>query len=255
MPTALIVEDEPEANRLLARLVQLRGYRTESAFTGGDALATVGRGAPDVVFLDLMLPDVSGFEVCKALKTAKATALVPVVLVTARVAEDNRIAGFAHGADQFVSKPYTPDQIFEALSLAEHRVGDGGTAAELAPPGGDPGERLRQLLRFRSLLLARTPLDADAAGDLTDALRLLAEAAQSLGPASPAYAVGPDRVVLTLAAGGPAGGPPAGLWSEVAALGRFDEVTADPGGASVRFVKRFPAVGPAPTAPTPDREG
>ena len=68
MPTALIVEDEPEANKLLSMLVQLRGYRTDSAFTGGEALEKVDREPPDIVFLDLMLPDINGYEVCQALK-------------------------------------------------------------------------------------------------------------------------------------------------------------------------------------------
>ena len=90
MPTALIVEDEPEANQLLSMLVQLRGYRTESAFTGGEALEKVEHGPPDIVFLDLMLPDINGYEVCRRLKTRKATSLIPVVMVTARVAAENR---------------------------------------------------------------------------------------------------------------------------------------------------------------------
>ena len=68
MPTALIVEDEPEANKLLSMLVQLHGYATESAFTGSEALEKVRNHVPDVVFLDLMLPDLDGYEVCRALE-------------------------------------------------------------------------------------------------------------------------------------------------------------------------------------------
>ena len=79
MPSALIVEDEPEANHLLAMLVQLRGYRTDSAYTGGEALEKVREQPPDIVFLDLMLPDMNGYEVCRALKTKKATSLIPIV--------------------------------------------------------------------------------------------------------------------------------------------------------------------------------
>ena len=71
MPTALIVEDEPEANKLLAMLLQLRGYRTESAFSGAEALEKIRDHAPDVVFLDLMLPDMDGYEVCRSLKIAR----------------------------------------------------------------------------------------------------------------------------------------------------------------------------------------
>src|SRR3954454_17984312 len=90
MPTALIVEDVPEANKLLSMLVQLRGYRTDSAFTGSEALEKIGHSPPDIVFLDLMLPDINGYEVCKSLKSLKATSPIPVVMVTARVAAENR---------------------------------------------------------------------------------------------------------------------------------------------------------------------
>ena len=70
MPTALIVEDEPEANKLLAMLVQLRGYQTESALDGAQAMDHLRNRIPDVVFLDLMLPDVDGYEICRSLKSS-----------------------------------------------------------------------------------------------------------------------------------------------------------------------------------------
>src|SRR5689334_22299746 len=109
MPTALIVEDEPEANRLLSLLVQLRGYSTESAFTGGQALELAGSRRPDIVFLDLMLPDINGYDVCRALKARRETHPIPVVMVTARVADENRLQSFRVGAHDYVPKPYTPD--------------------------------------------------------------------------------------------------------------------------------------------------
>ena len=70
---------------------------------------------PDVVFLDLMLPDLDGYAVCRALKASGTTSQVPVMIVTARIAAENRIESFHAGADDYVPKPYTPDQIFEAL--------------------------------------------------------------------------------------------------------------------------------------------
>ena len=119
MPTALIVEDEPEANKLLSMLVRLRGYRTLSAFTGQEALAMVQGERPDVVFLDLMLPDINGFEVCQAIKSSPHSQTVPVVMVTARLAEENRAKSLQFGADEFIPKPYTPNQIFQALATAD----------------------------------------------------------------------------------------------------------------------------------------
>ncbi len=120
MPTALIVEDEPEANRLLAMLVQLRGYTTTSAFTGGEAIAFFeADNSPDVVFLDLMLPDTNGFEICRYIKGRADCRSIPVVMVTARLAEENRARSTQVGADGFIPKPYTPNQIFEALASAD----------------------------------------------------------------------------------------------------------------------------------------
>jgi DNA-binding response OmpR family regulator len=115
MPIALIVEDEPEANKLLAMLLQLRGYRTESAFQGAEALEKIRDHAPDVVFLDLMLPDMDGYDVCRSLKSLGQDDPIPVVIVTARLTAENRIESFAVGADDYIPKPYTPDQIFEAI--------------------------------------------------------------------------------------------------------------------------------------------
>ena len=118
MPTALIVEDEPEANKLLSMLVQLRGYRTESAYRGSEALDRLRNHVPDVVFLDLMLPDLDGYQVCRSVKSSGSTCLVPVIIVTARLAAENRIESFSVGADDFVPKPYTPDEIFHALDCS-----------------------------------------------------------------------------------------------------------------------------------------
>src|SRR5262249_20784669 len=158
MPTALIVEDEPEANRLLSMLVQLRGYRTESAFTGGEALDKVRQRPPDLVFLDLMLPDINGYEVCKRLKTKKATSLIPVIMVTARVESENRVESFRVGADDYIPKPYTPDQIYQAMSKASawHGRTCESTVDGLMPISLAGEEELCRLLgQLRNLLLAR----------------------------------------------------------------------------------------------------
>ena len=65
-----------------------------------------------------MLPDINGYEVCKILKSSKGTSLIPLVIVTARIAAENRIESFCLGADDYIAKPYTPDQIFQAVEQA-----------------------------------------------------------------------------------------------------------------------------------------
>jgi CheY-like chemotaxis protein len=118
MPTALIVDDEPQANALIAMLVETRGYTTCSAYDAADAERNVRDAHPDVVLLDLMLPDRSGLEVCRALTSAPETCHIPVVIVSARLADRNRTESYRAGACEFVAKPFTPDQIFSALETA-----------------------------------------------------------------------------------------------------------------------------------------
>src|SRR5579859_7641918 len=117
--TALIVEDEVEANFLLAQLVELRGCRAERAHTGGEALAMAQDCPPDLIFLDLMLPDTHGFDVCRALKSRRETAPIPIVVITARMAPENRLECYRLGASDYLTKPYTPDQVFHALAAAQ----------------------------------------------------------------------------------------------------------------------------------------
>ncbi len=184
MPTALIVEDEPAANDLLSALVQLRGYRTDSAFTGTEALEKVGLRPPDVVFLDLMLPDINGYEVCQSLKAGENTRRATVVVVTARVAVENRIQSFCAGADDYIPKPYTPDQIFRALADAEagrRTVGRPEAQGIVSLDRDDADESLRQLARLRRLVLALTPPDGDAIVHLGAFLIELWKSADSWG--------------------------------------------------------------------------
>jgi CheY-like chemotaxis protein len=162
MRTALIVEDEPQANKLLALLVGLRGYATESAFSGSEALEKVRDRVPDVVFLDLMLPDLDGYQVCRKLKSSGMTSQVPVVIVTARIAAENRIQSFRAGADDYVPKPYTPDQIFEALDQSnEYHQPKAAWPVEgdVVLDGRDDGQTLRRLARLRAQLLAQCALE------------------------------------------------------------------------------------------------
>jgi DNA-binding response OmpR family regulator len=119
MATALIVEDHPDQARLVAQLLRLRGYVPILAKTGEAGLQLARRHAPDIVLLDLMLPDISGFEVCRRLRTDRATMLTPIVMLTALGDADNRRHGFRVGANAYVTKPWkTMDEIFDAIATA-----------------------------------------------------------------------------------------------------------------------------------------
>ena len=174
MLTALIVEDEPEANKLLGMLLRLRGYQTESAFTGEEALQLVAKAQPDVIFLDLMLPDINGYEICKILKSSRGTSLIPLVIITARIADENRIESFCIGADDYIAKPYTPHRIFQAVEQAVHwfdQSRSGQIQVSISFDHGDDGEILRRLGQFRSLVFARTALSLEAVAQLSRVIK------------------------------------------------------------------------------------
>jgi CheY-like chemotaxis protein len=248
MPTALIVEDEPEANRLLAMLLQLRGYRTVSAYRGAEALEMIGAHAPDVVFLDLMLPDMDGYEVCRSLKTPEGVATVPVVIVTARLAAENRIESFAAGADDYVPKPYTPDQIFEALEQSgawKDLLDAPQLEGEVRLDARDDGEALRRLAHLRRLLLARCAMGSDGIDRISLAIKALWSSVDAWSRqrrqervATLAYSLTPEALTLTVRDEDRWLSAVPSASADAFASGQFDEVIRDEAGGSLTLIKR-----------------
>ena len=112
-----------------------------------------------------MLPDLNGYEICKILKSSRATSLIPLVVITARVASENRIESFCLGADEYIAKPYTPDQIFHALEQARGWVEQSRSERIEKLVGfdqGDDGEIFRRLGQLRNLVFARSTLSLEA---------------------------------------------------------------------------------------------
>jgi DNA-binding response OmpR family regulator len=118
MGTALIVEDHPDQAQLVARQLQLRDYAPVVAGTGEAGLRLARQIRPDVIVLDLMLPDINGFDVCRRLRSDRETMLTPVVMLTALGDSENRIQGFRVGANAYVTKPYGIDELFSAIEAA-----------------------------------------------------------------------------------------------------------------------------------------
>ncbi|HWE25329.1 MAG TPA: response regulator transcription factor [Myxococcales bacterium] len=106
-PQVLIVDDERDLVRLLEHNLREGGFETAIAYSGEQALQLVRQRIPDLVVLDLMLPDISGNEVCRQLKASPRTRNVPVLMLTARSQEIDRVVGFEVGADDFVPKPFS----------------------------------------------------------------------------------------------------------------------------------------------------
>jgi two-component system phosphate regulon response regulator PhoB len=107
----LVVEDEMDIAALVAYQLTREGYRVETVGTGADALTAVRREIPAMVVLDRMLPGLSGDDVLKTLKQDPATRFVPVLLLTAKREQDDRIRGFELGADDYLAKPFSPREL------------------------------------------------------------------------------------------------------------------------------------------------
>lgn len=107
----LIVDDDPDMVAYLSRLLEHEGLRAESATDGEQALARVAAAPPDLILLDVMMPGPSGFEICRKLKGDEATALIPVVLITALEDTESRVRGIEAGADDFLSKPVRREEL------------------------------------------------------------------------------------------------------------------------------------------------
>src|SRR5947199_5249340 len=107
----LIIEDETDVADLLALNLRKAGFRTSTAADGASGLQKARDDRPDFIILDLMLPKLSGFEVCKILKSDAATSHTPILMLTARAEEIDRIVGLEFGADDYVTKPFSPREI------------------------------------------------------------------------------------------------------------------------------------------------
>ena len=106
-PMVLVVEDEPAQREVLAYNLQAEGYHVARAENGEEALMLVQEQAPDLIVLDWMLPNVSGIEVCRQLKARSETRNVPIIMLSARAEEVDRVRGLETGADDYVVKPYS----------------------------------------------------------------------------------------------------------------------------------------------------
>lgn len=132
----LIAEDDRDIAELVAHYLQKSGWTSHVAGAGDEALAYARANPVDLVLLDVMLPGLSGIEVCRALRADRATAAVPIIMLTARAEEADRVTGLETGADDYVSKPFSPNELIariRALMRRSHRAGLTDTALKFGP--------------------------------------------------------------------------------------------------------------------------
>ena len=119
LPTVLVVDDEPSVRDALSYTLRQEGYRVEVAATGPEAIASARRHKPDAVVLDVMLPGIDGFQVCRAIR---AESTVPILLLSARGEEIDRVLGLEIGADDYLTKPFAMRELLARVRAMLRRV-------------------------------------------------------------------------------------------------------------------------------------
>ena len=118
----LLVEDDPALSELLEYRFSNEGYDVRTTADGDDALLLAAEDVPDLVILDWMIEGTSGIEVCRRLRRDKTTAHVPIIMLTAREAEDDRIRGLETGADDYLTKPFSPRELLARVAAVMRRI-------------------------------------------------------------------------------------------------------------------------------------
>ncbi len=127
MERVLIVDDDPDIQGLVSYNLSQAGFRVTNAVTGSAALESVREQPPDLIILDIMLPDLDGLEVCRTLRTRASSRRIPIIMLTARTEESDRVVGFELGADDYVMKPFSPRELVLRVKSIFRRVGEDRT--------------------------------------------------------------------------------------------------------------------------------
>ncbi len=135
-PSVLVVEDEEDIRELLSYNLLKEGYQVAGVASGEDALTTVESKPPDVILLDLLLPGMDGLSVCRKLKASPATQSIPILMLTAKGEEGDIVAGLNLGADDYITKPFSPKVLLARLRAVMRRKTAGDAAA--ASDGEEP---------------------------------------------------------------------------------------------------------------------
>jgi two-component system alkaline phosphatase synthesis response regulator PhoP len=122
MPRILVVEDDPDIADLIRHYLERAGYTVQCISSGGAVMPSVRAEKPDLVVLDLMLPELDGLMVCQAMRAEPSTAAIPIIVVTARADEADRIKGLELGADDYVTKPFSPKQLAARVTALLRRA-------------------------------------------------------------------------------------------------------------------------------------
>lgn len=121
-PIILVVDDEPHIVELVKFNLEKEGYRAVTAFDGRNALLAVEKQRPDLIILDVMLPEIGGFEVCQTLQKKPDTGQIPIIMLTARAEEIDKVLGLELGADDYMTKPFSPRELVARVKARLRRT-------------------------------------------------------------------------------------------------------------------------------------
>src|SRR2546430_2168993 len=118
----LVVEDDQDIAQLVGRYLQKAGFTADVLASGREAIATITARPPDLLILDRMLPQVDGLEICRAMRANDRTAAMPIIMLTARAEESDRIVGLELGADDYLAKPFSPNELVARVRALVRRA-------------------------------------------------------------------------------------------------------------------------------------
>ena len=177
MPKALVVEDEHDLGELLTQYLTRRGFDTTLVTEGTAAIRIARELQPDLILLDIQLPDIDGFTVCETLKLERETNLIPIVMQTIMHLPEHQVRGWQVGANRYITKPYTLDQLNDAITEAiawREEMQRKGAEGEIHFQFQSDVKYLEELNQLVSLLLLQTPFTPQQIQQLTTALREIA---------------------------------------------------------------------------------
>ncbi len=115
--TIMVVDDNPDIITIVKTILEGKGYNVASAYSGKELLAHLENQKPDLIVLDIMMPEMDGLEVLTKLKETSETASIPVILLTAKVQYEDVLGGYKLGADYYITKPFTSTQLINGINL------------------------------------------------------------------------------------------------------------------------------------------
>ncbi|MFO0957138.1 MAG: response regulator transcription factor [Isosphaeraceae bacterium] len=158
LPRVLLIDDDRELADLLREFLEQQGLRLETAHDGRRGLAKALSGGFDLILLDVMMPGLDGFEL---LRQVRRRSEVPVIMLTARTAKDDRLAGLGSGADDYVPKPFDPDELLARIRAVLRRARRAPAAAESIEAGGIRLVPTAREARVDGAQVAQTPIEYD----------------------------------------------------------------------------------------------